>query len=83
MRPPYHVALMQSRVRSQVGSSVEVSLDSFGGEIGAPFEEAALDCFEECCDARAAHRLMGKLDAVGLGLDGVGEQTQINRWGVS
>ena len=74
---PLHVALCGG------GTWVEVSRDSFGGEIGAPFEEAASDCFEECCDTRAAHRLMGKHDAVGLGLDGVGERTQLNRWGVS
>jgi hypothetical protein len=39
------------------------------------------DCFEECHDTRAAHRLMGKLDAVGLGSDSVGEQTQLIRGG--
>jgi hypothetical protein len=74
---PLHVALCGG------GTWVEVSRDSFGGEIGAPFEEAASDCFEECRDTRAAHRSMGKLDAVGLGSDGVGEQTQLICWGVS
>ncbi len=72
-----HVALRSG------GTWVEVSRDSFGRGMGAPFEEATLDCFEECRDTRAAHRLMGKLDAVGLGLDSVGEQTQLIRWGVS
>ncbi len=43
-----HVALCSG------GTRVEVSRYSFGGEIGAPFEEAALDCFEERCDAQAA-----------------------------
>jgi hypothetical protein len=74
---PLHVALCGG------GTWVEVSRDSFGREIGAPFEEATLDCLEECCDTQAAHQLMGKLDAVGLGLDGVGEQTQLICWGVS
>ncbi len=69
-----HVALCSGK------TWVEVSRDSFGGEIGAPFEEATSDCFEECRDTWAAHQLMGKLDAVGLGLDGVGEQTQLI-WG--
>jgi hypothetical protein len=40
---------------------------------GASIEETASNCFEECRDFGAAHRLMGKLDAVGLGSDGVGE----------
>ena len=40
---------------------------------GLLLEETLSDCFEECRDFRAAHRLMGELDAVGLGLDGVGE----------
>ncbi len=31
---------------------------------------------------RAAQGLMGKLDAVGLGLDSVGEQSQFIRWRV-
>jgi hypothetical protein len=62
------------------GTWVEVSHDSFGGEIGAPFEEAMSDFFEECRDTRAAHRLMSKLDAFGLGSDGVGEQIQLI-WG--
>ena len=60
---PLHVALCGG------GTRVEVSCYSFGGEIGAPFEEDSSDCFEECCDTEAAHLLMGKLDAVGLGLD--------------
>ncbi len=55
---------------------VEVSRHSFGSEVGAPFEETTLDCFWECGDVRAAQGLMGKLDAVGLGLGGVGEQSQ-------
>jgi hypothetical protein len=59
---PLHVALCGA------GTWVEVLRDSFGGEIGAPFEEATSDCFEECRDMQAAHQLMGKLDAVGLGL---------------
>ncbi len=74
---PLHVALCSG------GTWVEISRDSFGREIGAPFEEAESDCFEERFDMQAAHQLMGKLDAVGLGLDGVGEQTQLNHWGVS
>jgi len=53
------------------GTWVEVLRYSFGGEIGAPFEEAVSDCFEECGDTWAANQLMGELDAVGLGLDGV------------
>ena len=66
-----HVALCSG------GTWVEVSRYSFGGDIGAPFEEASLDCFEECCDTQAAHRLMGELDAVGLGVDGGGKQSQL------
>ena len=41
MMEPLHVALCGG------GTWVEVSCYSFGGEIGAPFEEALLDCFEE------------------------------------
>ena len=62
---PLHVALCGG------GTWVEVLCYSFGGEIGAPFEEASSDCFEECRDTGAAHRLMGKLDTVGLGSDSV------------
>ena len=36
---------------------VEIARDSFGGEIGASLEETASDCFEECRDFGAAHRL--------------------------
>ena len=39
----------------------------------APIEETTSDCFEECRDFGAAYRLMGELDAVGLGSDGMGE----------
>jgi hypothetical protein len=39
------------------------------------------DCFEECRDTWAAQRMMGELDAVGLGSDGVGEQSQLIWWG--
>ena len=40
------------------------------------------DCFEECQGFGAAHRLMCEFDDVGLGLDGVCEETKFVWWGV-
>jgi len=39
MMGPLHVALRSG------GACVEVSRHSFGGEVGAPFEETMSDCF--------------------------------------
>jgi hypothetical protein len=58
----------------------QVPCHSFGCQVGAPFEETALDSFEECGDLRATQRLMGNLDAVGLGPDGMGKQFQMDQW---
>ncbi len=61
---------------------VEIARDSFGGEIGAFVEETSSDCFEECRDFGAAHRLMHEFDAVGLGSNGMCEETEFVRGGV-
>ncbi len=61
---------------------VEIARDSFGREIGVSLEETALDCFEECRDCGAAHRLICKFDAVGLGSNGMCEETKFVQWGV-
>ncbi len=71
---PLHVALCGG------WAWVQVPRHSFGSQVGAPFEETASDSFEECGDLRATQRLMGKLNAVGLGLDGMGKQSQMDRW---
>ena len=67
---PFHVTFGCGWAR------VEIARDSFGGEIGASVEETASDCFEECRDCGAAHRLMCEFDAVGLGAYGVCEETK-------
>ena len=61
---------------------VEIVRDSFGGEIGASVKETASDCFEKCRDFGAAHQLMRKFDAVGLGSNGMCEETKFVWWGV-
>ena len=73
---PLHVALCRG------WAWVQVPCHSFGCQVGAPFEETALDSFEECGDAWATQGLMGKLYAVGFGLDGVGEETHLVQWRV-
>ena len=73
---PFHVAFCGG------GAWVEVACDPFGQEIGASIKETASDCFNDCRDRGTAHRLMCELDAVGLGLDGVCEETEFVRWGV-
>ncbi len=59
---------------------VQVPPHSFGCQVGAPFEETTSDSFEECGDAWATQGLMGKLDAVVFGSDGVGEETHLFQW---
>ena len=61
---------------------VEVARYSFGREVGASVEESASDCFEDCQDCGATQQLMRELDAVGLGLDNMCEQTKIYWVGV-
>jgi hypothetical protein len=71
---PLHVALCRG------WAWVQVPHHSFGCQFGAPFEETVSDSFEECGDAWATQGLMGKLDAVGFGLDGVGEEAHLVQW---
>ncbi len=73
---PLHVALCHG------WAWVQVPRHSFGCQVGAPFEETTSDSFEECGDAWATQGLMGKLYAVGFGLDGVGEETHLVQWRV-
>ena len=49
-------------------------------EIWASVEKTASDCVEECRDCGAAHQLMREFDAVGLGSDGVYEETKFIWW---
>ena len=72
---PFHVAFCGG------GAQVEVARDPFGQEIGASVKETASDCFKDCRDCGTAHRLMCKLDAVGLGPEGVCEETKFVHWG--
>ncbi len=73
---PFHVAFCGG------GARVEVAGDPFGQKIGASIKETASDCFKDCRDRGTAHQLMCELDAVGLGPDGVCEETKFVRWGV-
>ena len=73
---PFHVAFCGG------WALVEIARDSLGCEIGASVEETASDCFEECRSFGAAHQLMRKFDAVGLGSDGVCEETKFVWWWV-
>ena len=67
---PFHMAFCGG------GTRVEVSPHSFSREIWAAVEVTSPDCFEECRDCGAAHRLMRKFDAVGFGSDDVCEETK-------
>ncbi len=73
---PLHVALCRG------WAWLQVPRHSFGCQVGAPFEETASDSFEECGDAWATEGLMGKLDAVGFGSGGVGEEAHLVQWRV-
>ena len=64
---PFHMAFCGG------GTRVEVSPHSFSREIWAAVEVTSPDCFEECRDRGAAHRLVCELDAVGFGSDGMCE----------
>ena len=55
------------------GAGVQVPGDTCRGEIRAPFEESASDCFEEGGVPRATEGLMCKFNAVGFHADCVGE----------
>jgi len=61
---------------------VEVVCDPSCREVGASVKESASDRFEDCRDCGATQRLMCKFDAVGFGLDGVREQSEIRQGGV-